>query len=82
MSEYIIKAAEWAIDYNGNSLFKNAEEIVRCRDCKWFTSEYWYEEERGFGLTEIICEPPDCGNPIRCATTYDSLTKSMCLSIS
>ena len=34
MSEYIIKAAEWAIDYNGDPLFKNAEEIVRCRDCK------------------------------------------------
>ena len=53
---------------------KRGEAIVRCRDCVWFTSEYWYEEERGFGLTEIICEPPDCGNPIRCATTYDSLT--------
>jgi len=34
MSEYIIKAAEWAIDYKGESLFKGCEEIVRCRDCK------------------------------------------------
>ena len=33
MSEYIIKAAEWAIDYKGKSLFAGCEEIVRCRDC-------------------------------------------------
>ena len=33
MSEYIIKAADWAIDYKGESLFKGCEEIVRCRDC-------------------------------------------------
>lgn len=33
MSEYIIKAADWAIDYNGEFLFKDCEEIVRCRDC-------------------------------------------------
>ena len=36
MSEYIVKAAEWAIDYNGDSLFKNAEEIVRCKDCAYY----------------------------------------------
>lgn len=35
MSEYIIKAADWAIDYNGESLFKDCEEIVRCRDCAY-----------------------------------------------
>ena len=72
MSEYIVKVEGQMPD----AIFeRELTEIVRCRDCKWFTSEYWYEEERGFGLTEIICEPPDCGNPIRCATTYDSLTK-------
>lgn len=36
MSEYIIKAADWAIDFNGNSLYKGCEEIVRCRDCKHY----------------------------------------------
>jgi hypothetical protein len=36
MTEFIIKAADWAIDYDGNSLFKGAEEIVRCRDCKHY----------------------------------------------
>lgn len=35
MSEYIIKAADWAIDYKGESLFKGCEEIVRCRDCRF-----------------------------------------------
>lgn len=34
MSEYIVQAAEWAIDKNGNSLYSGCEEIVRCRDCK------------------------------------------------
>ena len=33
MSEYIVQAAEWAIDKNGNSLYQGCEEIVRCRDC-------------------------------------------------
>lgn len=28
MSEYIIKAADWAIDYKGESLFKGCEERV------------------------------------------------------
>jgi hypothetical protein len=51
--------------------------IVRCRDCKWFTPEYWYEEERDFATREILCEPPDCGNPERCSVTYDSITKQM-----
>lgn len=42
MSEYIIKADEWAIDYNGDSLFKNAEEIVRCKDCvRWRDDCEW-----------------------------------------
>ena len=35
MTEYIIKAAGWAIDYNGESAYKDCEEIVRCRDCTW-----------------------------------------------
>lgn len=35
MSEYIIKGADWAICHNGDSLFKDAEEIVRCKNCKF-----------------------------------------------
>ena len=53
------------------------EPIVRCRDCKWFTPECFYEEERGFGVVEILSEPPDCGNPERCSHDYDSLTKEI-----
>ena len=49
--------------------------IVRCRDCKWFTPEYFYEEERGYGVKEILSDPPDCGNPERCSHHYDRLTK-------
>ena len=42
MSEYIIRAADWAIDYKGESLFKGCEEIVRCRDCKHMhTVRHW-----------------------------------------
>lgn len=36
MSEYIIKAADWAIDYKGESLFKGCKKIVRCCDCVYF----------------------------------------------
>lgn len=36
MSEYIVQAADWAIDYKGESLFKGCEQIVRCRDCKYY----------------------------------------------
>ena len=46
MSEYIIKAADWAIDYKGESLFKGCEEIVRCRDCANFDAKrdgcWWF----------------------------------------
>ena len=48
MSEYIIKAADWAIDYKGESLFKGCEEIVRCRDCKHWR-RFYPESEQRFG---------------------------------
>lgn len=48
--------------------------VVRCRDCKWFTPEYRYEEEREYGVMETLVEPPDCGNPERCSHHYDSIT--------
>lgn len=46
MSEYIIKTADWAIDYKGESLFKDCEEIVRCRDCVFHNNHYGDECER------------------------------------
>ena len=49
-------------------------EIVRCRDCKWFTPEHRYEEEREYGVMETLVDPPDCGNPERCNHHYDSAT--------
>lgn len=39
MSEYIIKAADWAIDKNGDSLYQGCEEIVRCRYCRHYHAE-------------------------------------------
>ena len=50
------------------------EEVVRCRDCKWFTPECRYEEEREYGVMETLVDPPDCGNPERCSYHYDSIT--------
>ena len=71
MSEYIVNmSGDWA-SKQGEKL----TEIVRCRDCIWFTPEYFYEEERGFGVTEILSDPPDCGNPERCSHHYDSFAK-------
>lgn len=52
---------------------KLGERIVRCRDCKWFTPEYRYKEEREYGVMEELVEPPDCGNPERCSHHYDSI---------
>ena len=58
MSEYIVQAAEWAIDKNGNSLYSGCEKIVRCRDCAKHTCtpkgscrcDYWitFVEPDGF----------------------------------
>lgn len=39
MSEYIVQAAEWAIDKNGDSLYRGCRKIVRCRDCDCFDEE-------------------------------------------
>lgn len=50
MTEFIIKAADWAIDYNGESLFKGCEEIVRCRDCVDF--DRWDYTD---GTTRNVC---------------------------
>ena len=76
MSEYIITCNEETALWVANDV-DSMKPIIRCRDCKWFTPEYWYEEERDFATREILCEPPNCGNPERCSVTYDSITKQM-----
>lgn len=82
MAEYIVELDSkhsialklaFAEEMRGGDFLR--EEIVRCRDCKWFTPEHFYEEERGFGVVEILSDPPDCGNPERCSHHYDSLAK-------
>ena len=62
MSEYIIKAADWAIDYKGESLFKDCEEIVRCRDCDYY--DHWdasgpYREKHVCGYWDYLEIKPD-----------------------
>ena len=74
MSEYIVEMydecekyfSEYGCKPTNTQGFPLREEIVRCRDCKWFTPEYFYE---------ILSDPPDCGNPERCSHHYDSLTE-------
>lgn len=74
MTEYIVTCDEETAAWIGNYV-DSMRPIMRCMDCKWFTPEYFYEEERGFGVVEILSDPPDCGNPERCSHHYDSLTK-------
>ena len=79
MSEYIYEHMQSGADHMGRPVEQptlvQREEVVRCRDCEWFTPEYFYEEERGYGVVEILSDPPDCGNPERCSHHYDSLAK-------
>lgn len=51
--------------------------VVRCMDCKWFTPEQTWGEDRGLGMVEFFTDPSDCGNPERCSHHYDSLTGQM-----
>ena len=65
MSEYIIKAADWAIDYKGESLFKDCEEIVRCKSCKYYDQNdapsdvypdrYWCDRMTLYMPTDGFC---------------------------
>ena len=54
MSEYIIKAADFAIDYKGESLFKDCEPIVRCRDCKHMIHFWHHDDERWQCANEML----------------------------
>lgn len=46
-------------------------EIVRCRDCRFYTPESMSREERGFGIYEDVWEPGGCFNPKRCSIGGD-----------
>lgn len=52
-------------------------EVVRCRDCKFYTPESMTREERGFGVYENMWEPGGCFNPERCSATWDSIAGQM-----
>lgn len=52
-------------------------QVVRCRDCEFYTPESMTREERGFGVYENVWEPGGCFNPERCSTTWDSIAEQM-----
>lgn len=68
-SSQFVKLSIAEVECHGARL---GEHIVRCRDCKWFTPEQTWAEDRGLGMVEFFTEPPDCGNPERCSHHYDS----------
>ena len=52
MSEYIIDFTDWVLDEDGELFYPNAREIVRCRDCTYFSecanerfSCWWWGDE-------------------------------------
>ena len=53
------------------------KEIVRCRDCKFYTPESMTREERMFGVYENVWEPGGCFNPSRCSSTWDNIKEQM-----
>ena len=52
-------------------------QVVRCRDCKFYTPESMTREDRGFGVYENMWEPGGCFNPERCSATWDSIAEQM-----
>ena len=52
-------------------------QVVRCRDCKYYTPESMTREEREFGVYENVWEPGGCFNPERCSATWDSIAGQM-----
>ena len=59
------------------SACKRMGDLVRCRDCKFFTPESMTREERGFGVYENVWEPGGGFNPERCSATWDSIAEQM-----
>ena len=71
MAEYV---TVWVDDLPD---LKRGEEIVRCRDCEFYTPESMTCEERGFGIYENVLEPGGCFNPSRCSFTWDHIKEQM-----
>lgn len=44
-------------------------EVIRCCDCKHYIPEEFWQEDRGGGYFEIMCEPPSCKK--WCVNIYD-----------
>lgn len=62
---------------DGWSACKRMGDLVRCRDCKFYTPESMTREKRGFGVYENVWEPGGCFNPERCSATWDSIAGQM-----
>lgn len=65
MSEHIVEVSEWVIDINGNPPFMEGEEIVRCKDCRYYdTAGPWcYEPSKiyidEYGIDVCATVKPD-----------------------
>jgi len=69
--------AEYVVDFYSEHDGVRCEEVVRCRECKFYTPESMTREERGFGVYEDMWEPGGCFNPERCSATWDSIAGQM-----
>ena len=71
MAEYIVDTTDGILHS------RTTGELVRCRDCKFYTPESMTREERGFGIYENVWEPGGCFNPSRCSSTWDHIKEQM-----
>lgn len=68
MSEHIIEIPDYVPPFDpAVRAVSLGEEVVRCRDCKFYEPESMTSEERGFGVYENVWEPGGCFNPERCS---------------
>ena len=52
--------------------YKRMGDLVRCRDCEYYTPEFEYSEDTGFGVERLV-EPGGCFNPARRPTRWDGV---------
>ena len=71
MAEYIVDTTD------GIFHSRTTGELVRCKDCKFYTPESMTREERGFGVYEDVWEPGGCFNPERCSSVWDAVFEQM-----
>ena len=58
MSEHIIEIPDYTSPFDPVARAVSlGEEVVRCRDCKFYEPESMTREERGFGVYENVWEP-------------------------